>query len=34
VYEIDEYDTLFVYDENDKQAKMMMAGRKWFPGRR
>ncbi len=34
VYEIDEYDTLFVYDENDKQAKMMMAGRKWLPGRR
>lgn len=34
VYEIDEYDTLFVYDENDKQAKMMMTGRKWLPGRR
>lgn len=32
VYEIDNYNTLFVYDENDKQAKMMMTGRKWLPG--
>ncbi len=32
VYEVDKYGTLFVYDENDQRARMMMAGRKWVRG--
>jgi len=32
VYEVDKYGTLFVYDESDQRAKMMMAGRKWVRG--
>lgn len=32
VYEVDKYDTLFVYDENDRRARMMMTGRKWVRG--
>lgn len=29
VYEVDRTGKLTVYDQNDKQAKMMMSGRKW-----
>ncbi len=32
VYEVDKFGTLFVYDEDDPQAKRIMAGRKWLPG--